>query len=154
MASTGGASLPMFRSHAPRLYKQFFTCHQCLRRQDRATALSIRRFAASAFSQNTARGVNSPILNTTSKQFKPLLRSRASLSTTANAAQNASAATKSRFPDVSSKAVAYWLLGSAASVFGIVVFGGLTRLTESGCAGVPLTGDCQTLVLTGFVGVD
>jgi cytochrome c oxidase assembly protein subunit 15 len=28
--------------------------------------------------------------------------------------------------------VAYWLLGSAASVFGIVVFGGLTRLTESG----------------------
>ena len=37
------------------------------------------------------------------------------------------------FPKVSSKAVAYWLLGSAASVFGIVVFGGLTRLTESGC---------------------
>jgi hypothetical protein len=43
--------------------------------------------------------------------------------------------TKSRktfFPDASSNMVAYWLLGSAASVFGIVVFGGLTRLTESG----------------------
>lgn len=39
---------------------------------------------------------------------------------------------KSRFPDASSNTVAYWLLGSAASVFGIVVFGGLTRLTESG----------------------
>jgi hypothetical protein len=39
---------------------------------------------------------------------------------------------RSSFPPVSSKAVAYWLLGSAASVFGIVVFGGLTRLTESG----------------------
>lgn len=38
----------------------------------------------------------------------------------------------SSWPDVSSKSVAYWLLGSAASVFGIVVFGGLTRLTESG----------------------
>ena len=38
------------------------------------------------------------------------------------------------FPDTSSKSVAYWLLGSAASVFGIVVFGGLTRLTESGYA--------------------
>lgn len=38
----------------------------------------------------------------------------------------------SSFPDTSSKSVAYWLLGSAASVFGIVVFGGLTRLTESG----------------------
>lgn len=38
----------------------------------------------------------------------------------------------SSFPKTSSKGVAYWLLGSAASVFGIVVFGGLTRLTESG----------------------
>lgn len=36
------------------------------------------------------------------------------------------------FPKTSDKSVAYWLLGSAASVFGIVVFGGLTRLTESG----------------------
>ena len=36
------------------------------------------------------------------------------------------------FPSTSQKIVAYWLLGSAASVFGIVVFGGLTRLTESG----------------------
>lgn len=36
------------------------------------------------------------------------------------------------FPSTSTKAVAYWLLGSAASVYGIVVFGGLTRLTESG----------------------
>lgn len=39
---------------------------------------------------------------------------------------------KKAFPETSSKSVAYWLLGSAASVFGIVVFGGLTRLTESG----------------------
>jgi hypothetical protein len=39
---------------------------------------------------------------------------------------------RSFFPDTSSNIVAYWLLGSAASVFGIVVFGGLTRLTESG----------------------
>jgi len=42
------------------------------------------------------------------------------------------AAKASSFPQTSSKSVAYWLLGSAASVFGIVVFGGLTRLTESG----------------------
>ncbi|MGI4847675.1 MAG: COX15/CtaA family protein [Janthinobacterium lividum] len=38
----------------------------------------------------------------------------------------------SSFPATSSKSVAYWLLASATSVFGIVVFGGLTRLTESG----------------------
>lgn len=37
------------------------------------------------------------------------------------------------FPETSSKSVGYWLLASAGSVFGIVVFGGLTRLTESGC---------------------
>jgi cytochrome c oxidase assembly protein subunit 15 len=41
-------------------------------------------------------------------------------------------ASKKFFPETSSRGVAYWLLGSAASVFGIVVFGGLTRLTESG----------------------
>lgn len=39
---------------------------------------------------------------------------------------------ESFFPKISHKAVGYWLLVSAASVFGIVVFGGLTRLTESG----------------------
>lgn len=49
------------------------------------------------------------------------------------AAKKAGGQTKSSsYPNVSSKSVAYWLLGSAASVFGIVVFGGLTRLTESG----------------------
>lgn len=35
-------------------------------------------------------------------------------------------------PMVSSKSVAYWLLICGAAVFGIVVLGGLTRLTESG----------------------
>jgi len=39
---------------------------------------------------------------------------------------------KTSFPSTSSKQVGYWLIGSAVSVFGIVVFGGLTRLTESG----------------------
>lgn len=47
-------------------------------------------------------------------------------------AEETAAKAKSSFPKISDTAVAYWLLGSAASVFGIVVFGGLTRLTESG----------------------
>ena len=52
------------------------------------------------------------------------------------------------FPKTSHKSVAYWLLGSAAGVFGIVVFGGLTRLTESGFASTkpslhPLTDEMQ-----------
>lgn len=45
-----------------------------------------------------------------------------------------SAAEKGKyFPVFTRRIVAYWLFGSAVSVFGIVVFGGLTRLTESGC---------------------
>jgi heme a synthase len=42
------------------------------------------------------------------------------------------------FPETSSRTVGYWLLGSAGLVFGIVVLGGLTRLTESGYVFVPL----------------
>ena len=42
---------------------------------------------------------------------------------------------KSKTSRTNSKVVGYWLLGSAASVFGIVIFGGLTRLTESGYVG-------------------
>lgn len=48
-------------------------------------------------------------------------------------AKSASKAKQAFFPATSEKKVAYWLLGSAVSVFGIVIFGGLTRLTESGC---------------------
>lgn len=33
---------------------------------------------------------------------------------------------------VDNRIVGYWLAGSSALVFGIIVFGGLTRLTESG----------------------
>lgn len=40
--------------------------------------------------------------------------------------------TESWFREVDDKVVGYWLLGSAGLVFGIVVLGGLTRLTESG----------------------
>ena len=55
-----------------------------------------------------------------------------SLPSTKTIGQNANKAKTRFFPNTSEKSVAYWLLGSAASVFGIVVFGGLTRLTESG----------------------
>ncbi|EDO16769.1 hypothetical protein Kpol_526p22 [Vanderwaltozyma polyspora DSM 70294] len=43
----------------------------------------------------------------------------------------------------SSKSVAYWLMGTSGLVFGIVILGGLTRLTESGLSIVewkPVTG--------------
>lgn len=59
----------------------------------------------------------------------------------ANAAKSGSRA----FPETSSKSVAYWLLGSAASVFGIVIFGGLTRLTESGYVNAPISPNSKAL---------
>lgn len=70
------------------------------------------------------------------RTFATSLRSRsAATATTAEAIADAAkseAGKGSSFPKTSTNTVAYWLLGSAASVFGIVVFGGLTRLTESG----------------------
>lgn len=70
------------------------------------------------------------------RTFATSLRSRsAATTTTADAIADAAkseAGKGSSFPKTSTNTVAYWLLGSAASVFGIVVFGGLTRLTESG----------------------
>lgn len=51
-------------------------------------------------------------------------------------------------PMNSSKTVGYWLIGSAGLVFGIVVVGGLTRLTESGLSITewkPVTGSIPPL---------
>ena len=124
------------RRFAPRLFKDLFTCRQCLRSQNNATKSPFRRqFAGLSFAR-TGRRDNPTILNSQTKQlFSHNLRKSAWSSTVANGAQEGGGATKgkSSFPQVSDKSVAYWLLGSAVSVFGIVVFGGLTRLTESGC---------------------
>ncbi|KAJ5825618.1 Cytochrome c oxidase assembly protein COX15 [Penicillium riverlandense] len=125
MASLAPA-LPLWRTLAPRLSRDLFTCRQCLRNQGLA-AKPLRRYHATR--------VRTTILNSTNRQFfTSSLRKSATASTTESAAANGAkeAKSKSSFPRVSDKSVAYWLLGSAASVFGIVVFGGLTRLTESG----------------------
>ncbi|KAL2174984.1 cytochrome oxidase assembly protein-domain-containing protein [Thermothelomyces heterothallicus CBS 202.75] len=50
----------------------------------------------------------------------------------APSAPSQSSGRSSTFPETNAKVVGYWLVGSAVSVFGIVIFGGLTRLTESG----------------------
>jgi len=107
------------RRAAIRLPAPSFVCRQCLRQQRRPAPAS--RLLDIVRSRSYA-------------SFKPPLAS-ASTATVAQAAVAQAASggsTKGAFPETSSRAVAYWLLGSAASVFGIVVFGGLTRLTESG----------------------
>lgn len=123
--------LPVLRRIAPRLTRQYFTCRQCrssllkpgLRHLAKAKPKSAfpRSFGSSPLRSSVA---SSDGLLSELQTTSPL----SSLSETIKTSQ-----TKARFfPDVSDKVVAYWLLGSAASVFGIVVFGGLTRLTESG----------------------
>lgn len=127
MASLG-PSRSLWRRIAPRLSKDLFTCRQCLRTQGYATKTS-RRYHPMPTPQIKIR---STILNQKNRQiFTSSLRQSAATQSVASAEKGA-AKTKSSFPKISHKYVAYWLLGSAASVFGIVVFGGLTRLTESG----------------------
>ncbi|KAJ5612494.1 Cytochrome c oxidase assembly protein COX15 [Penicillium lagena] len=124
-------TLPLWRTLAPRLSRDLFTCRQCLRNQGLA-AKPLRRYHAVPSPQTRVR---STILNSKNRQFfTSSLRKSATASTFESAAANGAKEAKSTssFPGVSDKSVAYWLLGSAASVFGIVVFGGLTRLTESG----------------------
>jgi len=119
------------RAAAPSLSQRFFACHhEPVRKVDPRVAFSRVRY----FNTSIAR---------TSTQPKPrpnrgsLVQQARAFSACAKARTTVSSApreprSKSQFPDTSSNTVAYWLLGSAASVFGIVVFGGLTRLTESG----------------------
>jgi cytochrome c oxidase assembly protein subunit 15 len=84
-----------------------------------------------AFSQSTwTRNTNAPTFNANvfeqaeapASETEPVTKSKSS-----------------SFPKTSHKSVAYWLLGSAVSVYGIVIFGGLTRLTESGYVTIHLT---------------
>ncbi|KAJ6135075.1 Cytochrome c oxidase assembly protein COX15 [Penicillium capsulatum] len=147
MASLG-TSLPMWRSLAPRLAKEL-TCRQSLRNQCCA-AKSIRRFGA--ISSPQSRKIRPSVLNNKSRHFfTSSLRKSVAVPGASGALEQDVAQTQAKsssFPKTSSKSVAYWLLGSAASVFGIVIFGGLTRLTESGLSITewrPVTGSMPPL---------
>ena len=110
-------SFPALHRAAPRLTKDFFTyrhaCRPSIIRPQR------RRFFGSSFPLKSEGGLlarpQAPLPLPDINKLNSLNKFRITL-----------------FPETSDKVVAYWLLGSAASVFGIVVFGGLTRLTESG----------------------
>ena len=122
-------SLPLLRKAAPRLSKQFFTCHA-----PRST-VAVPKHTPKILSQSAllrAFRLGGRKSSTISPSLDSALRpSPSPLASLANTISNAQT-NKRFFPETSDKIVAYWLLGSAASVFGIVVFGGLTRLTESG----------------------
>lgn len=128
-----GTSLPLWRSLAPRLSKDLFTCRQCLRNQGYAVK-STRRFGAMSSLQPTK--IRSPLFSVKNRQFfTSIWRNNVAAAAPAveTIVEDSAVKAKKSFPKISDKSVAYFLLASAASVFGIVVFGGLTRLTESGC---------------------
>jgi cytochrome c oxidase assembly protein subunit 15 len=127
--------LPSLRRAAPKLSLDFFICHKCAKQPRYAfpkpstimgkQSLGSIRFNSTAPLRSGPTAPVAAALNASESAFKQAIQSTEKV------------ANKKSFPQTSSKSVAYWLLGSAASVFGIVVFGGLTRLTESGY--VPIT---------------
>ncbi|KAL2857967.1 cytochrome oxidase assembly protein-domain-containing protein [Aspergillus pseudoustus] len=125
MASLGNP-VSYLRRLAPRISKELFTCRQCLGRPQNYATKATLRTPSIPFPRNPNR-VNSTVVNDrTRKAFTRYSSSFVVANSTGSQTSGSS------FPEISDKTVAYWLLGSAASVFGIVVFGGLTRLTESG----------------------
>lgn len=126
--------LPGLRRAAPRISRDFFVCRQCLNKSRPVTRKT-------QFLPNT-KPLGSVRFNSTTATLPEIVAGKPkSSSPLASLGQTISkrspqqpkvVPTKAFFPETSSNTVAYWLLGSAVSVFGIVVFGGLTRLTESG----------------------
>lgn len=118
---------------AERLLQDAFVCRRCIHQQSRTPPAyrSLREtpFLKAFRSRGPAqfRSQSSVTSPTSSSPLGALGKSISKAEIPSGSTHKASS-----WPETSSKSVAYWLLGSAASVFGIVVFGGLTRLTESG----------------------
>lgn len=132
--------LPALRQAPSRLTRRFFQCSH------RHTPASLGiHFQIREASLKSARSFNTTPLRSSegiaSSVFSET-QSKLSLSSIATGIkEDGRKANAYFFPRTSEKVVAYWLLGSAASVFGLVVFGGLTRLTESGY--VDMSSDSQ-----------
>lgn len=146
--------LPGLRWTGPRLLGLPSICSQCVARQSRhrlqrqlhqlvraapavspaivsrpSIAIQWRRMLATSTTASPSAAPNSP---TSTRDAVPAAGEGHTSGATASSSTTSSQRSSS-FPEkTTSRAVALWLLGSAASVVGIVVFGGLTRLTESG----------------------
>jgi cytochrome c oxidase assembly protein subunit 15 len=127
--------MPVSRRLATRLAAPSQACRQCLKQfpptqRVRSAVLDAVRQTRAPFAQQIRfQSTTNGTVAAAAKQAK--VASEASTKAYAEALENAP--TKKKTPEfTSSKAVGLWLIGSAVSVFGIIVFGGLTRLTESG----------------------
>lgn len=86
------------------------------------------------------------------QRLKPLVKPNSTLTYTANPIprtfEGLQSITQSKAREEPSRRVGYWLLGVSGLVYGIVVLGGLTRLTESGLSITewkPVTGSIPPL---------
>lgn len=134
MATLGTSSLRarLALKYAARI-QDAFVCRRCLHQQQQQTKpwQAYKSLRQTPFLQ----AFRSPTPHLSRSQSSSPLGALSQSILTKPPPPSAAAATTTRassFPATSHKSVAYWLLASAASVFGIVVFGGLTRLTESG----------------------
>jgi len=129
------AFLGLLHRAAPRLTRDLFVCRRCLHQQaaprSRCTSTQQSPFLEAFRSRVSQVPRHASTLGTIQRSSSPLGSLSRTISKSKPFAQD-SRVRKSSFPETSNSSVAYWLLGSAASVFGLVIFGGLTRLTESG----------------------
>ncbi|CZS96926.1 hypothetical protein WAI453_010243 [Rhynchosporium graminicola] len=133
------------RRAGPKLSSDFFICQRCLR-QSPALLSKVK----SPGKANLSRSIrfNSSITFADPAANKTLPLKNFGQTVIQNVEKKAGSSKKGFFPETSSNAVGYWLLASAGSVFGLVVFGGLTRLTESGLSITewrPVTGSLPPL---------
>ena len=89
------------------------------------------RKAASMFS-TASRAASTKMASTTSTVVSNASRKAASMFSTATASATASATLVEGLTGSQRRAIAWWLGGSSAWVFSMVVLGGITRLTRSG----------------------
>ncbi|SPQ26826.1 b4bd6397-f44e-4cc4-a3fc-ac87ad924407 [Thermothielavioides terrestris] len=116
------------RRAAAQLPKAAVACGPCLLRQQVPAAPAsrvLKLVRAARHFNSTATEPKSP-LGSLANDISKAARSPSQTASTRSSGKSSS------FPETNAKVVGYWLVGSAVSVFGIVVWGGLTRLTESG----------------------
>ncbi|KAI6877030.1 COX15-CtaA-domain-containing protein, partial [Hortaea werneckii] len=136
--------------HASRTSHPAFTCRRCLHNQPRQSppAPSSNSSGSSRTWDSFPSRRQTPFLTAFKTPDRLFLRSQSSSATapsslgalsqtigqssSARAANATSSSSSSSWPNHTPRSVGYFLLLSATSVFGIVVLGGLTRLTESG----------------------
>ncbi|KAF1828505.1 electron transfer protein 1, mitochondrial precursor [Decorospora gaudefroyi] len=119
-------AFPQLRTAAPRLSRRLFVCRPCLSSPIPSAVSASRCSSRPSVLQSVRWKSTQPLRSSATIEASNVERATLAEGATKSASRSSS------FPETTSKSVAYWLLGSAASVFGIVVFGGLTRLTESG----------------------